>query len=104
MKRSKYLYVLAILVIAAVYIYAILTYFWIMTAFIFTSSLFSFVMFLIKTRIAHPITDALYEQEPIDFYKTETRTSYYLNNEKSYHDTNTDTSFFDEQPKQANAS
>ena len=102
MKRSKYFYVSAILVIAAVYVYAFLTYFWIMTAFILTSSLFSFVMFLVKTRITNPIANALYEEEPIDFYKTETRTSYYVNTEKSYQ--NTDMPFFNDQPKQANAS
>lgn len=104
MKRSKYLYVLAILVIAAFYVYAFISYFWIMTTFIIASSLFSFMVFLVKTRITNPITDALSDQETVDFYKTETRTSYYADSEKTYFDNNMEMPFFNEQTKQANAS
>ena len=102
MKRFSYFYLIAILVIAATYAYLLLTYFWIMTAFIVASSLFSFMVFLVKTRVTNAVTDELYQEQPIDFYKTENRTSYYLNTEKTYQDA--DQSFFNEQPKQANAS
>lgn len=102
MKRFSYFYLFAILVVAATYAYLLLTYFWIMTAFIVASSLFSFMVFLVKTRVTNTVTDELHQEQPIDFYKTETRTSYYLNTENTYQDA--DLSFFNEQPKQANAS
>ena len=41
------------------------------------SSTFSFVIFLIQTRIKVPIADAKTLEEPIDFYKAGTRTTYY---------------------------
>lgn len=105
MKRLRYSYVFAILVIATIYVYTLLTYFWIMTAFIVASSLFSFVMFLIRTHVKNPIESAQHEQAPIDFYKPDTRTTYYTSNGKNtYYDRDITMPFFEETFKQANAS
>jgi len=79
MKRSDYFYASIILGILALVIYGFLNHFGIMVALIAFSSLFNFVVFLIKTKAAvHSAAKNLVDQ-PIDFYNVGTRTTYYKN-------------------------
>ncbi len=41
------------------------------------SSVFNFVLFLIKTRVKTPVANKNYADNPVDFYKTSNRTTYY---------------------------
>lgn len=77
MKRSDYFYSVLLLGIVALIIYGFLNYFLIMAGLIAFSSTFSFVVFLIQTRIKTPIEDVKTGEQPIDFYKSGTRTTYY---------------------------
>ena len=41
------------------------------------SSTFSFIVFFIQTRIKVPVADAKTLEEPIEFYKPDSQTTYY---------------------------
>ncbi|RYY06522.1 MAG: hypothetical protein EOP43_06100 [Sphingobacteriaceae bacterium] len=77
MKKSDYFYSVFFLGIAALIIYGFINFFWMMAGLIALSSTFSFVIFLIQTRIKVPVADAKTTEEPVEFYKAGTRTTYY---------------------------
>lgn len=77
MKKSDYFYSVLLLGILALIIYGFQNYFWIMAALIAFSSVFSFVVFLVQTKIKLPAANQNAASEPIDFYKAGTRTTYY---------------------------
>jgi len=77
MKRSGYFYTFLLLATVALMVYGFLIYFWIMAGLMVFSSVFSFVVFLIQTRVKAPVANAKNSEKPIDFYKAGTRTTYY---------------------------
>lgn len=77
MKRSDYFYSVLLLGNLALIVYGLLNYFWVMAGLLVFSSTFSFVMFLIRTNVKSIAAQTKQEEEPIDFYKTGTRTTYY---------------------------
>ena len=82
MKRSDYFYTFLLLGMLALIIYGFQNYFWIMFSLIAFSSVFNFVMFIIQTRLKLPIAGENYADEPIDFYKADTRTTYYIDEKR----------------------
>ncbi|MVN21060.1 hypothetical protein [Mucilaginibacter arboris] len=95
MKRSNYFYASLLLGMLALIVYGFINYFWMMAGLIAFSSVFSFVVFLVQTHIKSPAANAEHQEEPIDFYKTGTRTTYY--------NTSTDTTYATGARKAVNA-
>jgi preprotein translocase subunit SecY len=78
MKRSDYFYTFLLLGTIALIVYGFLNFFWTMVGLIALSSVFSFVVFLVQTRVKLPVANENFGEQPIDFYKTDTRTTYYM--------------------------
>lgn len=78
MKRSDYFYTFLLLGILAAIVYGFINYFFVMIGLIAFSSVFSFVVFLVQTRVDLSAIDENAEEKPIDFYKVNTRTTYYV--------------------------
>ncbi len=53
-----------------------------MVGLMFFSSAFSFVVFLVQTRVNTRAADGNFVDEPIDFYKADTRTTYYISEQR----------------------
>lgn len=77
MKKSDYFYSILFLGIAALIIYGFINFFWMMAGIIAFSSTLSFVIFLVQTYIKVPVADTKTLEEPIDFFKAGTQTTYY---------------------------
>jgi hypothetical protein len=77
MKRYGYIYLSSIIAIAAVYIYLLIHFFLIMIAFVLFSSVFSFSMFLIRTKIMNPVSESINQNNSIDFYKADKKVTRY---------------------------
>jgi hypothetical protein len=77
MKRIDYFYASIILGILALIVYGFLNYFGMMVGLIAFSSVFNFVVFLIKTKSTVPVAKETVAEKPIDFYTVGTRTTYY---------------------------
>lgn len=77
MKRRNYFYTVLLLGILALVIYGLINYFLIMIGLIAFSSVFNFVLFLIQTRVKPPVANKNYTDNPVDFYTTSKRTTYY---------------------------
>lgn len=84
MKRSNYFYAFLLLGIFALIIYGFLIQFWLMVGLIAFSCVFNFVIFLVKTKVDLPAATGKSAEEPVDFYNTGTRSTYY----KTDYDTN----------------
>ncbi|MGI4021513.1 MAG: hypothetical protein ACRYFA_08415 [Janthinobacterium lividum] len=82
MKKSNYFYTFLLLGILAVIIYGFLNYFFVMVGLIAFSSVFSFVVFLVQTRVDVSAINENSEEKPIDFYKVNTRTTYYVSEQR----------------------
>lgn len=82
MKRSDYFYSILLLAFLALGVYAFTYYFWIMAGLIAFSSVFSFVVFLIQTRVKLPEANENQVDNPIDFYTASDRTSYYVTDDR----------------------
>lgn len=82
MKRLAYFYRILLLGIFALIVYDFLNYLWVMISLIAFSSVFSFVVFLIQTKTKPSIENKNHQEEPIDFYKTNSRTSYYITEQR----------------------
>ncbi len=77
MKKSDYFYSVFFVGIFALIIYGFINYFWMMAGLIALSSTFSFVVFLIQTRIKVPVADAKTLDEPVEFSNPENKITYY---------------------------
>lgn len=77
MKRSNNFYAFLLLGIFALIIYGFLIHVWLMIGLIAFSSVFNFVFFLVKTKVNIPAVNEKTAEEPIDFYNTGTRNTYY---------------------------
>lgn len=77
MKKSDYFYSVFFIGVFSLIIYGFINYFWMMAGLIVFSSTFSFLVFLIQTRIKTPVADAKSLEEPIEFYTAGSQTTYY---------------------------
>ena len=82
MKISDYFYSILLLAFLALTVYGFTLYFWTMAGLIAFSSVFSFVVFLIQTRVKLPEANENRTDNSIDFYKNDNRTTYYLTDER----------------------
>lgn len=84
MKKSDYFYASLILGMLALVVYGFLNYFGIMVGLLAFSSVFNFVVFLIKTKVTVPVATKTVADKPIDFYTIGTRSTYYKTDDNSY--------------------
>jgi preprotein translocase subunit SecY len=82
MKRSDYFYTFLLLGTIALIVYGFLNFFWIMAGLIVLSSVFSFVVFLVQTRVKLPVENENHAEQPIDFYRTDIKTTYYVQEQR----------------------
>lgn len=77
LKKADYLYTVFLSLMLVLVVYGFINYFLIMVSLVALSCVINFVVFVVKTRIKKPIVLEQANTQPIDFYKTDSKVTYY---------------------------